>query len=768
MSSRIRIADLTLDTGRRTVVRGTKPVALGPLTYKLLLALVEAAPEVASHDVLADSVWRGRAVSPATISQRIKLLRDALSDDASNPRYIQVLHGQGYRLIPPVKALPGGIRNRHRNMAMAGVAVGLAIVATFAVYSWFDRTPEPASHTTTSIAVLPFVDMSPHHDQEYLADGIAEEILNVLAETTRLRVTARTSSFSFKGQSADIDTIREVLNVDYFLEGSVRKSENRVRISADLVDTETGTRIWSDTYDWQLGDVLALQLQIANSVAGALKVKLIGSNARRHAAVDTINPQAFDSYLRGLEQLRFNSHTSMISAGQFFEEAIARDPEFIQAYYNLGRSYNNEIISALRPPQEPLAKLREVVDAGLKLAPDHAGMIALSGKLARYDGDLNLAAERLQRAMALNPTDSTIRMMYGGVRLDQSYPEESLEAALRTIENDPLNGGPYVTVAFSHIDLGNAEEALVAAARLTRVMPPEHTFGRGIAGLVKVHLQGDFVSGIQYWESASKDKTWTHEHSNMLATAWYSVGDLRKGNLAHERARQKAPGSTFTRAVQAYRAVIDGDIARAREIALDAVINPDQFTRWWGGIIALRLATDALIEQGEASRAVESMLDLAPEWASYMAQTNIPAEEFSPAPYRVKSSYSSYPALYFPDLVRALRASGDRTAAENMLGHLEAILEWRSDRGLLVEEVHVAEALALRDRPEAALDALERAEQDGTIYNFWQIRLLHNGIFGSIRNHPRFRALVNRVQAEMNRQRAELRADVSFQEPTGM
>ena len=214
--------------------------------------------------------------------------------------------------------------------------------------------------------------------------------------------------------------------------------------------------------------------------------------------------------------------------------------------------------------------------------------------------------------------------------------------------------------------------------------------------------------------------------------------------------------------MEAYRLALRGEISRAREFALDAVINPDKFTRWWGGIIALRLAVDALIERGEGACAVDLMLEIAPEWAAYRNQSDIAPEDFSPAPYQVKSSYTSYPALYFADLVRALKAAGDHAGAENMLGHLEAILRWRRERGLFVEELHVAEALALRGRSEAALNALERAEKSGTIYNFWQLRLLHNGIFEDIRNHPRFEALVERVKTEMNRQRAELSTRLSF------
>jgi hypothetical protein len=170
----------------------------------------------------------------------------------------------------------------------------------------------------------------------------------------------------------------------------------------------------------------------------------------------------------------------------------------------------------------------------------------------------------------------------------------------------------------------------------------------------------------------------------------------------------------------------------------------------------VRLAVDALIESGEAHRAVEFLEKLAPEYARYKVTKDIDPTDFSPAPVPVKSAYSSYPALYFPDYIRALRAAGDEAGANQMLDHLEAILELRRKRGLFIEERHAAEALALRGRAEAALDALEKAERDRTIYHRWQLVLLHNEIFAGFRNHPRFVALVEKIRRDLSRQRDEL------------
>ena len=174
MSSRFRIGDLTLDTGQRLLLCDSKRIPLGPLTYRLLLTLVEAAPNMVSHDELINSVWGGRSVSPETISQRIKLLRDALSDDPHNPRYLELVRGQGYRLLPRVEVLPNESPARHRPRWLVPVGAAISLAAAAAIVFWIVTAQTDAVRQSSSIAVLPFADLSPARDQQYFADGLAE------------------------------------------------------------------------------------------------------------------------------------------------------------------------------------------------------------------------------------------------------------------------------------------------------------------------------------------------------------------------------------------------------------------------------------------------------------------------------------------------------------------------------------------------------------------------------------------------------------------
>ena len=340
MPSIIRIGDLTLDTGRQRLTHGTVPIHVGPLTYRLLMALVEAAPNVADHDELARGVWGGRPVSPETVSQRVKLLRDAIGDHADDPRYIEVVRGRGYRLLPRVDVVESADPRRRRKRALWFAAAAIPVVAAVLLIRAY-VTPDAASPTSPSVAVLPFADMSPGQDHEYLADGMAEEILNALSGSTSLPVIARTSSFSFKDRNDDIATIAKQLGVSHIVEGSVRRSGDRLRVTVQLILAADGTRVWSAAYDRDLVDVLQLQDEIARSVAAALEATLLGPATAAHAPRPQVDPVAYDLYLRGRQRLR---DFRLGDAERYLDQSLAIDPGFVPAYRALGEAYVRRII----------------------------------------------------------------------------------------------------------------------------------------------------------------------------------------------------------------------------------------------------------------------------------------------------------------------------------------------------------------------------------------------------------------------------------------
>jgi adenylate cyclase len=754
MSSCVRIGDLTLDTGRRLLRRDAEIIRVGPLTYRLLLTLVEAAPNVVSHDELVQSIWAGRPVSPETISQRIKLLRDALSDDPNNPRYIEGVRGQGYRLLPRV--LPEEpARPRTRRLMWAGMAAVSLVVVAAAVF-WMVRTPLSAVQESSSIAVLPFVDLSPGRDQQYFADGTAEEILNLLSKNTTLRVIARTSSFSFRDKDADVRQIAEALGVTHVLEGSVRREGSRIRVTVRLVDASSGSRVWSESYDQQVGNILALQGDVAASVAEALKANL--QNTVPDAPGRPVKAEAYDQYLRGQQQVLMWGQPEGV---RYFEQAIAIDPEFIPAYYGLGLNYVLQVIDQGMTVAEGQGKLREILRRGLVLAPDDPGLLALSAQLARWDGEIQLAEERFARALQKDPANSTVRFLYATFKLDRSDPAEALRLIRRSVEIDPMNPLMYALTWAIHMDLGNAEQALAATAHYREIQKPTEVIGENMTARAKLLLSGDIAGSIVDGRKVvriSRDFSPPYR----LGVAWlamrhYDIGDPQTADALMEQARRMAGDRAELLIFEAYRHLVHGEVEEARRLATENLMNPK---KTWGGqdtdVVTMRLAVDAMIENGEARRAVEFVEKLAPEYARYKVTKDIDARDFAPAPVPVKSAFCSFPARFFADYIRALRATGDEAGANQMLDHLEAILALRRERGLFIEERWAAEALALRGRTEAALDALEKAERDRTIYYRWDLVLLHNEIFAGLRNHPRFLALVERIRRDLSRQREEL------------
>ncbi len=311
LPARYRIRDLILDSGTRQVTRNGEPLKLGGLTFDLLLALVEASPTIVTYDALADRVWRGRPVAPETQAQRAKMLREALSDDAGSPRYFEVVRGQGYRLVANAETLdpePSGTSTTW--------AVYLLIAAVAAVSLYFAFNPPLTEHDRLpSVAVLPFADMSQAGDQQYLADGVAEELINQLTSLDGLEVASRTESFYFREESGDLSEIGKRLGVTAVIEGSIRRSDDDIRITVQVIDVDSGYHLWSDTFDRKLADIFAIQDEIALAVVGALGVHLGVGEVNEFLGAGTTNFKAYEAYLR-----------------DDFASAISFDPDYAAAW----------------------------------------------------------------------------------------------------------------------------------------------------------------------------------------------------------------------------------------------------------------------------------------------------------------------------------------------------------------------------------------------------------------------------------------------------
>ena len=347
--------------------------------------------------------------------------------------------------------------------------------------------PAAEAKAVKTIAVLPFVDMSPEKNQEYFADGISEELLNVLVRVEGLRVSSRTSSFSFKGKGTPIPEIAAALKVDHILEGSVRSQGNRVRITAQLIDVKTDSHLWSQTFDRELDDIFAIQDEISQAIVAALKMTLIGEGGPL-VETSTRDMEAYNLYLRGLHQMARRTPESLKAAIELLDQAIVLDPQFADAYTTLGRVYYVVPFYTLEISfREAAEKGREATKRAIALAPDDPKALATSAiTKSTFGWDFEGAARDFEKAFALSPNDPEIVNFYGDFLRDVMDLDRALEIEGRAVDLDPLSPIYWTDLGLTYEIAGNHDQAAAAFGRALAIDP-----GREIAleGLVYTHLR---------------------------------------------------------------------------------------------------------------------------------------------------------------------------------------------------------------------------------------------------------------------------------------
>ena len=364
-----------LDSENECLWRGAERVLLAPKAFLMLDYLVERAGRLVTHRELLDALWPDTFVQPEVLKAYILDIRHVLGDDAKNPKFIETHTRRGYRFIAAVE---------DRAVTMPG------------------PRPGPGS----SIAVLPFADLGSEKENEYFGDGLAEDIINELTKIPGLKVIARTSAFAFKGKNRDIRSIAEVLGVANILEGSVRNAAHRVRVAAQLITASDGSHLWSGRYDRDLNDVLAIQDEIAQSIAEALRTSLRGPGERRPA-----NAEAYRAYLEGRYYVQQVTPKSIEQALECYQRSIQLDPGYalphsgmaLQAYYRL-------LYLAERPRDLAPAALASLGRA-LRLDPESAHSHVVRGVFsAFYEYNWKAADEHFVKALEMDPASAMVRV----------------------------------------------------------------------------------------------------------------------------------------------------------------------------------------------------------------------------------------------------------------------------------------------------------------------------------------------------------------------
>lgn len=504
---RFGVAELD-DANARLMVAG-QAHELDHSSHELLRCLLAHAGSVVLKQQLLDAGWPGRVVSENSLAKAIGRLRLALQDPQGD--ILSTVHGYGYRLgaqaefLPVADTVPAGNRpatlpdrrvtlpaatvtapkTRRGHVQRLGLSLlGLALLmATFLL-----DLPTPQSNQATgiarppitqpSIAILPFADMSQAGDQEYFSDGLADELLDQLSKLPQLRVAGRTSSFSFRGTGADVASIGRKLNVAYVLEGSVRKSGERIRITVQLISVHDGFHLWSETYDRKMTDLFAVQDEIARSVVAALQLKLMpGQNAAvtQHA---TSSPEAYTQFLLGRKLRSYGTPDNDRRAIAAFEKAIALDRKFASAYAGLADVLGGAAEYADTPQEVAAGKRKSLamMDKAIALNPNLADTyLARADFLYSTNWDWTGAQRDLDKAAALNPGENPGTMMRQ-CRLLAALGRlpEAIALERRATELDPVSVWAWSMLGYHSAVIGQYAEARHALAQAEKLQPGDN------------------------------------------------------------------------------------------------------------------------------------------------------------------------------------------------------------------------------------------------------------------------------------------------------
>jgi TolB-like protein/DNA-binding winged helix-turn-helix (wHTH) protein len=746
-----RAGDLEIDVGRQQVTRAGADVPLPKLSFDLLLALIRAAPNLVSLDALMETVWPGVVVSPETVSQRVKLLRDALGDDPREPRYVAGLRGRGYRLVPAVElpasvdgptpatsrvpppeppadaarepgrgaaTRPGGaLRKLHATARprVAALVVASLLVALCVGYALL-RRPSAAAlsevvvRAPRSVAVLPFENLSASREDAYLAPGIAEMVQNRLASRPQLVVIASTSSFAIRERESDLRVIGARLGARYLVDGSVMRAGQRLRVTVQIIDAHNAEQLRALRFDRSLEDILTVEDEIADAVAEALAVTLDPAAAPRLAQRGS-SLDAHLAYLQGRRLLaRYRAADSKAAIAKF-AEAVALDPS------------------------SALALLGEA-EARQFYAWQARGDQATADQQA-----LRLA----ERAIALDPSLGEAIVVRAIVERDEAGIRRGLALA-------PSYGHGWEVLADLLSDRGQEDEALLAIEHARRVDPltPRNHYLKGLFLADRGKL--DDAEAL-FGEALEVDPEF------LPALARLGTLDAWRGHYARaakriEQAMALDPSTSWPRdlAAEIYLALGDPSAARDLVAGLDVPVIRVEVALYQGDI----RGAAAIVEQmPEAQRRSEDDASLVDAILGEGLRSGDLAGALRSLDEVGQKSQELIPVKLLARAQLLLR-SGDHARAERLIASALTRLEPAASSSLDpgVRELR-AWALTLRGDQAGALAELTAWAENGFPPGAWST-LERDPTFDALRSSPGFTALRDRFRAHVASERAEL------------
>ncbi|NOR19541.1 MAG: tetratricopeptide repeat protein, partial [Xanthomonadales bacterium] len=608
-----------------------------------------------------------------------------------------------------------------------------------------DTTPlaiedeKPAAETGPSVAVLPFVNMSDDASNEYFSDGLTETLLHMLAQLPDLRVAARTSSFAFKGKNTSISDIASTLGVAHILEGSVQKSGERIRVTAQLIRANDGFHVWSQNYTRPLEDIFAIQDEIATDVARALDASLLGGNIKIQN-VETKSLSAYEAYLKALEQQAINTYASLPMAQSLFKEAIAADPQFVDAKIGLARNYTIMawvgIIDEDDAQELAIPILRQVLDAN----PDHYQARALLLHTGLGIGNSFEPQEREQKYQELRdllplfPNNSFLRYIVAGhLSFSLTNYQEAIEVLQAGLLVDPLDPLLHARLGQTYKFMDRYNEAMDSLQRALALEPDDANHYFNIADL-KEEL-GDLNGALEWQRKAIEVDPRDHEMAAEMAQNLYQLGLLEEGNRWASKSIALAPTSAVGRKVAMQQAYYQQDYEQALFLAQN-MINDEVSVRHGSHSTALAIYTELMWKSDRQQEAFDYLVSRRPELADFSSfpgnYTGLQTQRFLvvlmtafKSPEEVRQAWHAYANNMDKAFLRWREFTGNQV--------LDLVMQGRSDEAeRLAVDVYLSEPIAT---------------------NIRRIEYLREPVFGAINQRPEMLAKLSEVEQERDKLR---------------
>jgi TolB-like protein/Tfp pilus assembly protein PilF len=455
-----------IDPDERLLRRGNEVIPLAPKAIETLLVLAASGGRVDEKDELIKKVWPDTFVEEGGLARNVSLLRKALGEDTNTVHYIETIPRRGYRFITQVSE------------------------------SRVDRVP-----STGSLAVLPLANLSGEPSEDFFAIGMTDELISYLLRIDALHVASRTSVMNYNGAGKSLRDIARELDATWIVEGTVLQSGGRVRITVRLIEGATEKHLWAETYEKDMRDVLALQSTVASDISREIQVKLTPPEKAKLAQSRSVNPEAYQDYLRGRYFWNKRTVESLRKAREYFEQAIEKDPSYAPAHSGLADAYALMGSSGydVMPPREAMPRAKAAARNALEIDDGLAEAHAALGyvKLA-YDWDLPGSARELARAIELKPNYAIAYQWQGELLMARSFPEDATGAFRRALELDPLSVPCNLGLGWSHYFSHKYDLAIEQFIRTLEIAPsvPMALYGIGLS----YHHKGQHRQGLSEFQ----------------------------------------------------------------------------------------------------------------------------------------------------------------------------------------------------------------------------------------------------------------------------